>query len=303
MEEIATKNTKKQKVVEEQSINPLRAEKIIVRFIPRFGGPHGDSPNHALAGGLAENATVSFCVPMIGDHYKNVLTNTEKEFLEEVLDLEKNALSVYKKVDNFWDTYYVTVGKEGVILDLMDPNDYIKYKVLLANSDTVAKSLDDLQDTPEATYRFVLIKDNEEAKIESEKMDTTMACYKEFGKIDNDKDTLRVLVELLDAKPLAANTPAEYLRSRVNQLIQADSKVFLKAITDPMLHTKVLIRRSIELGKLTKRGDYYYTLDNTPLCENGQNPTLSVAAAWLNLPAHQDIKAILEVAVNDARTK
>lgn len=301
MEEIATKQ-KKQKVVEEQSINPLRAEKIIVRFVPRNGGPHGDDPNHALAGGLAENATISFSVPLIGDHYKNVLTNSEKDFLEEALDLDKNALSVYKKIDNFWDTYFVTVGKEGTILDLMDPNDYIKYKVLLANSETIAKSLDELQDTPEATFRFVLIKDNEEAKLESEKMDTTMACYKEFGKIDNDKDTMRVLVELLDAKPLNPNTSVEYFRSRINQLIQADSKVFLKAITDPMLHTKVLIRRAIELGKLTKRGDYYYTLDNTPLCEGGQNPTLSVAAAWLNLPAHQDIKAILEVAVNDART-
>lgn len=303
MEEIATKQNKKQKVVVEESINPLRAEKVIVRFIPRNGGPHGDNPNHPLAGGMAEGVTISFNVPLVGDHYKNVLTNAEKDFLEEILDLEKNALSVYKKENNFWDDYDVPVGKEGLTLDLLNPNDYIKYKVLLANTDKIASSLDVLQDTPENTYRFVLIKENEEAKIESEKMDTTMACYKEFGKIDSDKDTMRVLVELLDSRPYAENTPIEFFRSRINQLIQADSKVFLRAIQDPMLHTKVLIRRATELGKLSKRGDYYYLRsDGSPLCDNGQDPTLSVAARWLNLPTHQDIKAMLEVAVDDART-
>lgn len=304
MEELATKSNKKQKVAEDQPINPLKADKIIVRFVPHAGGPHGDDPRHALAGGMAEGVTNKFCVPLVGDHYKNVLTNAEKDFLEEALDLEKNAMSVYKTVNNYWDDYYVTVTKEGITLDLMNPNDYIKYKVLLANTDTIAASLEQLQDTPKNTYRFVLIKDNEEAKIESQKMDTTMACYKEFGKIDSDKDTMRVLVELLDAKPLAANTPTEYFRSRINQLIQADSKMFLRAIQDPMLHTKVLIRRATELGKLSKRGDYYYLRsDNSPLCENGQDPTLSVAARWLNLPSHQDVKAMLEVAVNDARTE
>lgn len=302
MEELATKQ-KKQKVAEEQTINPLRAEKITVKFVPHAGGPHGDDPRHPLAGGKADGTNDKFCVPLVGKNYKNVLTNAEKDFLEEVLNLDKNAMSVYKTVNNFWDDYFVVVPKEGITLDLMDPNDYIQYKVLLANTDTIASSLEQLQDVPKNTYRYVLIKENEESKMESEKMNTTMACYKEFGKIDSDYDTMRVLVELLDAKPLAANTPVEYLRSRINQLIQADSKVFLKAITDPLLHTKVLIRRSVEIGKIAKRGDYYLTLDDMPLCDNGQNPTLSVAARWLNLPAHQDLKAILEVAVNDARTK
>ena len=69
-----------------------------------------------------------------------------------------------------------------------------------------------------------------------------------------------------------------------------------------MLHTKVIIRRSQELGKITKRGDYYYLAsDGSPLCENGENPTLSVAARYLNLPAHQDIKFILESEVDKNR--
>jgi len=69
-----------------------------------------------------------------------------------------------------------------------------------------------------------------------------------------------------------------------------------------MLHTKVLIRRSVEVGKLSRRNDLYYiTSDGTPLCGNGENSTLSVAARWLNEPSHQDVKALLEAAVDDAR--
>ena len=32
-----------------------------------------------------------------------MLTNSEKAFLEAELQLEYNALSVHRKVDNFWD--------------------------------------------------------------------------------------------------------------------------------------------------------------------------------------------------------
>ncbi|MBO6306439.1 MAG: hypothetical protein J6M55_02925, partial [Paludibacteraceae bacterium] len=195
---------------------------------------------------------------------------------------------------NFWDNFKVELTKEGMHLDLSDPEDYLKYALIRANDDIVCPSVQQLQDRPKATYRFVIVRDKEETNLENARMDATMASYKEFGKIDSDLDTMRILVELLDSRPYAANSPADFLRSRINQLIQADPKRFLNYITDPMLHTKVLIRRGQELGKISKRGDFYYTKDGSPLCESGEEPTLSIAARYLNLPAHQDIKFLLE---------
>ena len=131
-----------------------------------------------------------------------------------------------------------------------------------------------------------------------------MQAVKEFGKIDGDLDTMRVLAEILDSRPYAANSPAEFLRTRINSLIQADPRGFLNQITDPLLHTKVLIRRGTELGTLIKRGDYYYLkADNSPLCDSGEDPTLSVAARYLNQPSHQDIKFILEDVAGKNRKK
>ena len=296
-------NKKNNADMSEVKTNPLRNEKVYVRFVPK---PDSLPKGHVLSGMKADGAYVQLCVPILRSTgaYKNVLTNDEKEYLEEALGLDYNALSVHKKENNYWDNYKVLIpnAKEGIHLDLSDPEDYIKYKVLLANSDVVAPSVKERIERYKTTYQFEIVRDSEETSLENAKMDATMASYKEFGKIENDVDTMRVLVELLDARPYAANTKSDFLRSRINMLIQKDPRYFLKAITDPLLHTKVIIRRAQELGKISKRGDYYYLAsDGSPLCDSGENPTLDIAAQYLNLPAHQDVKFILESEVDKNR--
>ena len=289
----------------EVKVNPLRNEKVFVRFVPHENGYGSTSKGHVMEGGRADGAVDVLCVPMLRSTgaYKNVLTNDEKDYLEEVLGLDYNALSVYKKEDNYWDNYTVRiVAKDGLHLDLSDPEDYIRYKVLLANTDLVAPSVQERITRPKATYLYEVVRESETTMLENAKMDATMASYKESGKIESDVDTMRVLCELMDSRPYAANTKADFLRSRINSLIQQDPKVFLNNITDPSLHTKVIIRRATELGKISKRGDYYYLAsDGSPLCEGGENPTLAIAARYLNSPAHQDIKFILESEVDKNR--
>lgn len=301
----ANTNKKRQQLeTEETIINPLKAEKVTVRFVPRSGGPVGNRKDHVLAGGMAEGATLSLCVPILAStgKYKNPLTNAEKKFLEEALGLDSNALSIYKSQDNYWDNFYVELGKAGRTLDLSDPEQYIMYKVLLLNDDVIAPDLDTLRDEPKTTYQFVLVKEGEEDKAENSKMDTTMACYKEFGKIDEDIDTMRILVEILDVRPYSPKTKIDSLRSRINQLIQDDPRKFLNAIKDPMLHTKMIIRRGVELRVLAMRNDLYYIAsNNTPLADVGEDSTLPVAARWLNMPSHSDIKAMVESEVMKAR--
>lgn len=307
-EEAPVKNTKK--VSRKQAINTLddttvsclRNERIIVRHIPKLSGIWGNNPKHVLSGGMAENAVITFTVPRLSSGmFVNVLTDKEKSFLEEVMGLEYNALSIYKKVDNFWDDSNesginkVRLTKQDNYLDLSNPEDYIRYKILLANKDSIAPSMQVLQDTPKATYQFVIVSEGEENKLAKDNMSSTMMCYKEFGKIENDIDTLRVIVETIDGRPTSQTVKLEFLQTRVNTLIQADSKLFLRVIKDPLLPTKVLIKRATESGLLSNRGGYLYLRkDNTPLCEANEEPTLNIAAKYLNSPKHQEIKFALE---------
>lgn len=284
-----------------QLINCLRNERIIVRHIPKVGGMI-TNPKHILYGGMAENAIKIFTVPRLSSGmFVNVLTDDEKAFLEYIMKLEVNALSVYKKNDNFWDDSNdngiskVRLTKQDNYLNLADPEDYIRYKILLANKNYIAPSLEALQDSPKASYQFVIISEGDETKNAKANMSTTMKCYKEFGKIEDNSDILKVIIETIDGRPLAANTKLEFMQTKANDLIQADSRLFLKVITDPMLPTKVLIKKSIEAGLISKRGDYLYLRsDNTPLCEANEEPTLSSAAKYLNNPKYQEVKFSLE---------
>ena len=283
------------------TVNCLRNERVIIRHIPKESGMV-TNPKHILFGGMAENAVRTFVVPRLSSGmFVNILTDSEKAFLEEVMGLEYNALSIYKKVDNFWDDSNesgisrVRLTKQDNYLNLADPEDYIRYKILLANKDYIAPSLQALQDSPKATYQFVIISEGDETKSAKDNMSATMKCYKEFGKIENDINTLRVIVETIDGRPTAPTVKLEFLQGRIKTLIQADSKTFLRVITDPMLSTKVLIKRAIEAGLISNRGNYLYLKsDNTPLCEVNEEPTLNIAAKFLNAPKNQEIKFALE---------
>lgn len=286
-------------------INCLRKERVIVRHINR-PSTMVTNPKHILYGGMAENAIRVFVVPKLSSgRYVDVLTKDEKNYLEDLLGLEPEALSIYKKKDNFWDDSNpdsiarVTLHKQDNYLDLSTPEDYIRYKILIANKDFIAPSLEVLELRPKATYQYVIIHEDDEAKSSKSAMDVTMRCYKEYGKIEDDKDILRFIVETLEGRPLSSNTKLEFIQAKINTLIQANPKSFLKVITDKLLPTKVMIKQAIKSGVIVVKGDYLYLREgNKPLCEEGENPTLDVAAKFLNQPKYQELKFLIENKVN-----
>ena len=294
------KEDKKSINEEKPLVNCLKNEQIIIRYLPRQSRMV-TNPKHVLFGGMAENATRTFVVPMLSSgRYVNVLTDSEKDFLEELMGLPPNALSIYKKVDNFWDDANeagiskVTLRKQDNYLNLANVEDYIRYKILLANKDYIAPSLEALETNPKATYQFVILTEDSETQSAKKGMTTLMQCYTAYGKIEDEVDTLRVIIETLTGVRVHKNTKKEFLQTKVNELIQGNSKMFLKVATDPMLSTKVLIRRCVEEGLIAHRGNQYYIKDgNMPMCEDGE-PTLNVAAQWINLPKNQEIKLSLE---------
>ncbi len=292
---------KEEKKNEEKTLmNCLRNEKIIIRFLPKQSRMV-TNPKHVLFGGMAENATRTFVVPMLSSgRYVNVLTDNEKEFLEQTMGLPTNALSIYKKVDNFWDDANelgiskVTLKKQDNFLNLANVEDYIKYKILLANKDFIAPSLEVLESNPKATYQYVILTEDSETQSAKKGMTIIMQCYTAYGKIEDDVDALRVIIETLTGVTVHKNTKKEFLQTKINELIQSNSKMFLKIATDPMLQTKVLIKKCIEAGLIAHRGNQYYIKDgNVPMCEQGE-PTLNVAAQWINLPKNQDILLSLQ---------
>lgn len=291
---------------EKELINCLRKEKVIIRLINRKHR-YIDNPHHLLYGGMAEGSTKVYTVPRTQTgQFVNVLTNDEKNYLEHIMGLEPNALSVYKKENNFWDdsnpngVNQVRLQKSDNYLDLSAPEDYIKYKILLANKEFICKSLQELQDRPKATYQFVIVSESGSNEMAELEMTTTMRAYTEFGKISDKKEVLSYVIERLSGRPfITGNCTITILQTKVNEFIKADPKTFLSVATDKHLLTAVLIKRAIEAGIIVTRNNLlYYRKDNLPLCNNGQEATKSVAAVFLDEPKNQELKFAIEEEVN-----
>lgn len=281
---------------DEGFINPLKSERVVVRFLPKTYLRVTD-PKHVLYGGMAEGSKRTFVVPVnTAGSFIEVLSKSEQAYLEEFMGYPTGTLSASRRKNNFFSMgnpegiSKVVLEKRDNYLDLSIPEDFIKYKILLANKDTIAPSLKHMQNYPKATYQFVIISEGEEQSRESENLNSIQKSYMEFGKIDSDYDKLKFIVETIEGKPLARGTKIDFIKSRINAIIQSNSKLFLAAATDNLLDTKVVIKKAVESGIISMRGNFLYlTEGNIPLCGNNAEPTLNNAAQFLNLPKNQDM--------------
>ena len=289
-------------VQEEGFVNCLRDERVIVRKLPRRTGLVSD-PNHVMSDGMHENAFHTYCVPKLqkSNTFVNVLTNDEKECLERAMGLEPNALSIYKQPEtkNFWSNANpsglssVTLKKRDNIFVMSNPIDYIAVKILLANKDKICPSMEEWEARPKETYDFVIIREGEESKASQNNTDVTIQAILKLGKISDDKEVLKLVVETMMGKKYANSTSAEWLRTQALDMIKStpkNAKMFLGIVEDDFLDNKVLIRKAIAKGLVADRGGFLYIKDgNQPMCGDGEEPTLNTAAKWLAKPRSQEM--------------
>jgi hypothetical protein len=281
--------------------NCLRNERVIVRKLPKRTNLVQDS-NHVMGDGMHENAFYIYCVPKLqkSNNFVNVLTDDEKDYLEYKMGLPKNALSVYKtpKEENFWSDANpngfgsVTLKKRDNIFDLSKPTDYIAVKILMANKDKICPSMDEWAARPKETYEFVIIREGQESKMSKNNTDATIQAVMRLGKIAEDKDILKLVVETMMGKKYSDATSLEWLQTQALDLIKntpKNARMFLSIMDDDSLDNKVLIRKCISKGVIADRGGFLYIKDgNVPMCSDGEEPTLKMAAKWLSKPSNQE---------------
>ena len=285
----------KEEVKDKTNSFTLPDEIVTVKYIHRNTGMASNvDKNHVIAGGMLTNAIRKFSAPIQRNgSIKNVLTNEEKEYLENLTGLN---LSVYGE---FWQTFFVTLQKEDANnrFDLSNPMDYISVKILESlTKEEIAPNW--AARNQKQTYQFVITRGDEEMNEDKKRFDYKKDAFKLYGKIEDDKDKLLGVYKLLTNKPVSNDTSLKWLQTKIEEIIDTKPMSFVNVVNDKTFYTKMLITDAVDKGVIVKTSNKYTTADGLDLCNSGEIPTFDNAVAYLDSPKNQEVRDIVEAKIN-----
>lgn len=279
--------------------NPLSNKQIVVKYIPKHKAGITNK-NHLIYAGKLDIATDKFS-PMMNPRTGVIFdpfTTEEREFVARELGIESKRLSPhYIGDDNYWNDYYVTLGKSGDVLDLRQVTDFIKYKVLLTNKGKIAPSFEDRYKKP--SYAYYLIDKTLDVDNNTHILEEKEKAYVSLSAISKDRLKLAYVINQLTKKSVAARTDIKTLKAQLNNKLESNIGSFNKIMDDKLFDTKVLIHTALMLGVLSKKNNEYF-LEGKKLCDDTQSSTLENSAMYLADPVNQETKFLIEERIKTA---
>lgn len=275
----------------------LPNEKVTVKFIPRKRGMASNvSEDHVISGNMMSKAVKKFYAPLERNgKIANVLTTEEKDYLEKITRLN---LSSY---GTFWEEFSVSLRKDDAsnVFDLSNPNDYMSIRLLEKLKDDIAPDWESRNN--KASYQFAITRENEIFDSKKSKLDIKKDAFKTYGKLEDNKETLISILKLLSNKPISSDSTLTWLQGKVEEYVDTEPSKFLAVVNDPMFQTKALINRGMDVGIIKKEGNKYSTIDGLDLAFQGQVASFSNAVAYLDDVKNQEVRALIEARINNAK--
>lgn len=246
----------------------LSNTKIIIKPIIKGSSflPKGHDGEFQFSG-----CATSYCVPLDKNTGRLVaiLSKDEQRVLEKELEIEEGGLGFNRTKENFWHTFFVKLDKIDGVLNLADPMDYIRYK-LLSVWPEFAPSWSERDDNPE--YRYALCKENESQEEEALEGLQLGEAYAALNKMKDSRNEMINILRLL-GKPISVGMTKEVCYGQLSKIIQTKNTKqglitisdFLEAIKDPDAEIKLFIKDAIEIGEVYLRGTKHYLRDSSPI--------------------------------------
>lgn len=214
-------------------------------------------------------------------------TLTEQQYFEKVLGVDLNPLLPAET--NFWRTdkrSRVVMDKKGIVLNLMNEMDMLKYKILLTNKKKIAPS-PELQDR-RATYQFMLLDENAMVMQNAIEADLKSNAAIKYAEISQSEQTMLDFFKVL-GKGTPVKVDANWLKAEIFKLVEFDPKLFLSYANDPYYRDKIRIHDGVQLGVLKKIKENLYALDN-----GFEIGSMNDVISYLNNPENESIKARIQ---------
>jgi hypothetical protein len=214
---------------------------------------------------------------------------------EKALFLEPGTLNLYNRKGSWWSKFNVTLTKETKELDLNEPMHALEYRVLMANEDTIAKSMSDYNGIQLFFLEDESVSEEENFSL-SEKKVEAMEIFMKLRKSDKKMyDILRVLGKS-PAASMESNKKA--LIAELTSIISQVEKVtgmpniddFIAANNDALFQDKVFVYDALAIGEVELiDGTYKMSGNGQPL-----GKSITEVAEYFHAPKHQDDKLLVQ---------
>lgn len=267
-------NAKTTEVAQEKEFT-LPNRKILVAPVRRKGG--WLPPEHE-GSFLFKHSYFRLVVPMdkrSGDLI-DPLTLEERKFFESNkagLALNEGDLLIHNKESKFWPEFTVKLDKHVTEFDLSKPMDYITYKVLLANTETIAPSA--AEKFGKGSYKYAIVEEGYENETRVKAASSKKEAYRFFGKIDNSIEKMKNFLNVYNTqkpggKSVPPNASQDFLIAEIEKIIEHDLETFLGLSRDKHYDKKILIYNALKAGALLRVGMTYKTPEEIIIGDNLQ---------------------------------
>lgn len=278
----------------ESTVKGFELPKKVIRVVPHIKRTAFIPDVNHVASFLAPRAKKVYVTPIEAStqRFKKVLTDEEQEYLEDKLG---RSLSIYDREDNYWATRQVILGKEPIELHLNDPVDFIKYKILLAN--TLEICPDKRQLRAKLTYKYYLEDLAEQAYYDAQEADLEEEAWELFGEIKKDRvrmmDFLRVAGYSIDD----TQSDSFFVSEIRNKFLKGDRKqiqYFYDTLSSPDFDTEVLIQKALKYRVIVRDRNRYLIQGEQVAASKEQ------LLSFLKNDKYQDTRLIVEEQVKNA---
>jgi hypothetical protein len=288
-----------EKELEEVVRNPLTNEKVFYKYIEKTDNGITDK-RHALYGGMLDVSIDSFCIGVDKSNNKiNPLTKDEISYFAHLFgDIDESLFDVrFKNKNNYWNNKRVRLGKEGLVLDLSVPEDFITDRILLTNKGVIAATVKDQY--KKATYNYVRMSEGAEKQTSLKSFNNELAAFEALSKIIDDKFKLAYIAFKMSGKPTSITTDIETLKATIGIQLKTKIELFLDIIQDKIFNEKVFVYKAGMLGVLNiKSGEYFFK--NKVVAPEGAKANLMNASMFISDPMNGEFKFDIEEAVKNA---
>lgn len=189
---------------------------------------------------------------------------TEEQFFERILDRD---LSLSKKVDNFWKKDPIAVfeiDRDGLTLNMGNPEHVLRYKILLANKRKVAGPDVTSKLLKAKNFLFKVVDNDAAEEAKEKKRNIKKEAQKLYYKYEDDKKMLRNILFIAN-KGQVKNPSLEWLQNQVWDFVEDDPRRFLDVVEDKNFHDKVFIAKARYIGELVVNGEQYMLANGAPI--------------------------------------